>query len=225
MSLHALLRATWQAIGLCALACVALPVPAQEVVIYRCTDAAGALTVQNQRCPKGVRQEVKRMQAPRAAPLPPPPATMVAPATAEAAPATNAPAAQVRKEEPPPPPVEEKPAPPPLYDCRRRDQTQYLSEDLESARYCVPLQVTGLDGNPRTGAGEACEVVTDTCTPVADAQLCDRWRQRLQEAENHWRFASGEHASERQRDYARVRELLASSRCGDGAASNPPQNP
>ena len=37
------------------LACLAwpLPAPAQQVTIYRCTDAAGTLTVQNQPCPAG----------------------------------------------------------------------------------------------------------------------------------------------------------------------------
>ena len=37
---------------------------AGEVVFYRCTDAAGALTVQNMPCPKGTQQQSKKvMQA------------------------------------------------------------------------------------------------------------------------------------------------------------------
>ncbi|HEY9255849.1 MAG TPA: DUF4124 domain-containing protein, partial [Stenotrophomonas sp.] len=48
----------------------AAPAAAQDIAIYRCTAADGALTVQNQPCPKGMRQEKKMMQTPRAQPLP-----------------------------------------------------------------------------------------------------------------------------------------------------------
>jgi len=209
-------------LGLWLLCLLAAPAAAQDIAIYRCTAADGALTVQNQPCPKGMRQEKKLMQTPRAQPLP---AALSAPAPAPQA----APAAATPQEAPPPSPppteAEDKPAPPPLYDCKRRDETRYLTEDLQAARYCVPMQVTGLDGNPRTGAGEACEVINDTCTPVADEQLCAAWQQQVREAENHWRFATPEHAAERQQAYARVREQVAASRCGDGAADAPPQKP
>ena len=201
----------------------AAPAAAQDIAIYRCTAADGALTVQNQPCPKGMRQEKKMMQTPRAQPLP---AALAAPVAVPApAPAPAAPVEQPPPAPAPAPPLEDKPAQPPLYDCKRRDQTRYLTEDLETARYCVPLEVTGLDGNPRTGAGEACEVINDTCTPVADDQLCAAWQQQVQEAENHWRFATPEHAAERQQAYARVRERVAASRCGDGATPETDQKP
>ena len=46
---------------------------AGEVVFYRCTDAAGALTVQNMPCPKGTQQQSKKvMQAVETRPPPPP---------------------------------------------------------------------------------------------------------------------------------------------------------
>jgi hypothetical protein len=193
------------------------PAAAQDIVIYRCTDAQGNLAVQNQPCPKGTRQEKRTMQTPAAAPLPPAP-TPVAPPPAPS-PVPDA-AAEVKTEQAPPvaPPVAvEKPAPPALYDCRRRDDTRYLTQDLANSSYCVPMQVTGLDGNPLTGAGEACEVVKDTCDAVADDQLCAAWQQRLDEAETHWRFATPEHAATLQQEYARVRDLIAASRCADGA--------
>ncbi len=64
---------------------------ADEVVFYRCTDASGALTMQNMPCPKGDRQEKKVMQAvstmPMATPAstPRPVAAQPAPGIAEAA--------------------------------------------------------------------------------------------------------------------------------------------
>jgi len=203
------------------LACIAWPVAAQEIAIYRCTDPQGALTVQNQPCPKGMRQEKKMMQTPAAAPLP-----ALAPIPVRA-PAPIAPLASTAAPAPAPPPVA-KPAPPPLFECHRRDETHYLTEDTQSATYCVPMQVVGLDGNPQRGAGEACEVVSDTCKPVADDALCSAWREQLQDAESHWRFATPEHAGERQQAYARIRDLIAASNCADGAVPAPtaaPQNP
>jgi len=197
---------------------LAFPATAQDIVIYRCTDAQGNLAVQNQPCPKGTRQEKRTMQTPAAVALPPPPTPVAPPPIPEAPPEVKA--------GPPPPatpaPVIEKPAPPALYACKRRDETRYLTQDLANTSYCVPMQVTGLDGNPRTGAGEACEVVKDTCEPVADDQLCTAWQQRLEEAETHWRFATPEHAASLQQEYARVRELVAGSRCAEGAATPPP---
>lgn len=202
------------------------PATAQEIVIYRCTDAQGNLAVQNQPCPKGTRQEKRSMQTPTSAPRPIiAPIVVSAPPPADTAPAASAPEAPAPTGEPTPPaPEVEKPAPPPLYDCKRRDQTRYLTENLDDSHYCVPMQVTGLDGNPRTGAGEACEVVNDSCAAVADTQLCAAWHQRLEEAETHWRFATPEHAASLQQAYARVRDLIAASRCAD-EAQDAAQNP
>lgn len=196
---------------------LAMPAAAQEIAIYRCTDAQGALTVQNQPCAKGMQQQKKLMQVPQAPPMPAAPAPAPLP---PAPPPVDVPAAADTlldsRALAPAKPVE-KPAPPTLYACKRRDQTQYLAETLDDSEYCQPLQVVGLDGNPAGGAGQACEVIRDSCEAVPDAELCDAWQRRLGEAEDHWRFATPEHAGERQREFARIRELVAASRCGDGA--------
>ena len=44
------------------LACLAPPAAAQDVVLYRCTDPTGALTVQSQPCPLGSSQREQRLQ-------------------------------------------------------------------------------------------------------------------------------------------------------------------
>lgn len=82
----------------------AAPAAAREkVVVYRCTDASGAVTLQNDTpCPKGSKQERRVMEA--ASPVAPPaapvaPAAPIAPAAPAAAPAPAA----IRAPAPPPP--------------------------------------------------------------------------------------------------------------------------
>lgn len=83
---------SWLFRSLCLLGTLAWPLaaPAQPVTIYRCTDAAGVLTVQNKPCPAGSTQREQQMQG-----VPSslsgagtPPASTTAPA---AAPPANAP--------------------------------------------------------------------------------------------------------------------------------------
>ncbi|MGV8961542.1 MAG: DUF4124 domain-containing protein [Stenotrophomonas sp.] len=194
-----------------------LPLAAAEIVFYRCTDAQGALTVQNMPCPKGMQQTKKVMQAaapPVRAALPiAPPVPAVEPLMAARVAAVPAavPAAPKAKPATNPQPL------PPLFQCKGADEETYFSEDEQAPSRCVTMRVTGLDGNPMTGAGEACEVIRDRCSAVTAEQACAVWRQRVEEAETHWRFASPGHAETRQREYQRLRELFDGSRCaGEG---------
>jgi len=118
------------------------------------------------------------------------------------------------------PEVDETPRlpPPPLFQCTTRDNDSYLTDDENTATRCVPMQVVGLDGNPRGGAGEACEMVSDRCARVPDGALCDGWKKQLLEAESHWRFATPEHAAARQQEYQRLRRIVDESSCGAPAA-------
>ncbi len=186
---------------------------AGEVTFYRCTDASGALTVQNMPCPKGTQQTTKVMQA---AATPPP---VVAPASAPAAAmlpvlsaAPHAPVVAAPKP-PPAPPVVRK-ALPPLFQCRTREGQNYLSETGDPPGRCLSLRVTGLDGNPDTGAGEACEIVRDTCTAVEPAQHCAIWHQRVLDAETAPRSATSTHAAQSLQDeHQRLQKLWDSSDC------------
>lgn len=181
-----------------------------EVVIYRCVDAAGALAIQNMPCPPGTRQSRRVMQAPQPAVVPMPPA----PLQAQAAPLPSHVPGPVRPTptpEPGPPPV---PAPPPpLFQCSSRDGGQYLQEDPEPVPRCVPLRTVGLDGNPRTGAGEACEVVRDRCQPVAAEALCDSWKQRLAEAGMRWRLAGSRAGDADGAEFQRLQSVVQASEC------------
>ncbi len=203
---------------------VALAAAAQDVTIYRCTDAQGALTIQNMPCPRGVQQQKTRMATPRApAPAPmvaaprpasPPVAPVPAPAKAPAqaqAPVDSAPGAAA--------PAPERLPPPPLFECTAQAGGRYLTEHEAAATRCLPLRVTGLDGNPATAAGSACEVVSDRCARVPDQDACEAWGRYAQEAESAWRFAAPEQRDAAEREHARLRRVLDESRCGgDGAA-------
>lgn len=214
-----------RAVLLALLFACAAPAVAGEVVFYRCTDAQGALTVQNMPCPKGMQQTKKVMQAVQAptpvapaAPVSPPASAPAAepaklyPAPAEAAEAKAAATPQVAVTAPEPKPL------PPLFECRPRGGEAYLSETAEPPSRCVAMQVTGLDGNPRTAAGDACEVMRDTCTAVPEAQHCAVWRKRVLDAEGAWRFAASSRAEELKREYQRLKALFDASDC---AAQNP----
>ncbi len=193
-------------LGILPLACT--PLAAAEVVFYRCTDVQGALTIQNMPCPKGMQQKRKVMQA--IEPPPPRPAAPLVPPVVAPAP-EPAEATATR-----PPPAATPPRPlPPLLQCQTTAGESYFSEGEQAPSRCVAMRVTGLDGNPLTGAGEACEVVSDRCVRVTDDQACVVWQQRVQDAESQWRFAMPGHADSRQREHQRLRDLLAASHCAE----------
>ena len=69
-------------------------------------------------------------------------------------------------------------------------------------------------GPQQGGAGQACEVVRDTCARVADGALCDAWKKRRDETEVAFRFARPENTEKNRADYERVVRIVAESSCG-----------
>lgn len=229
---------------LCACAIAADGLAADAVVIYRCTDANGAVTIQNDTpCPRGSRQEKRTMQtadsvaepaartapaisadtraetsatptvdatATTSPPMPPSPSAAANPAAvpAIASPATNAAPTDATV------PVAERLPPPVLYECRTYDDDTYLSENGTPQQRCVVLTTTGLGGIPAAGAGTACEMKTDTCQRVPDGALCERWRQRLREAEAAERFGRAEDQAFAQAEVVRIGRIVRESVCG-----------
>lgn len=186
------------------------PLHAQaKMTIYRCTDPAGNVTLQNDvPCPKGHAQQIRDVTALPAPNLPPPAATKpAAPAAAPAAPKTPPAAAPAAL------PVAGPPQPPPaLYQCRSWDDRDYLGETAEPPASCAPLQTVGIDGSPELGAGTACEIRRDTCTAIPAEQLCRAWKRRVDEAEFRWKFA-GSGNDERKAEYERFLAIYRGSTC------------
>ena len=185
------------------------------VVIYRCTDAFGALTVQNDvPCPKGSKQKKQVIQAPppmpayrppqrveRAAPVPP-----AATAPTPPAPASDPAVATIADADRLPPPL--------LYQCNTYDNDSYLSETGTPPPRCVRLQTTDLAGTADDNVGVACQMVTDQCQRVPDGGICAAWKRRLRELEAGWKFARAEDAAAAKSEYERVLRIVRDSTCG-----------
>ena len=196
---------------------------ADEVVIYRCTDSAGALTLQNSPCPKGHKQEKKVMQSvatvpmgstaparspavPAAKPTPVTPLTPApAPTTPDATPPGETSTDADTKADKLPPPV--------LFQCTTYDKDTYITESEEPQSRCVALRTVGLDGNPNTGAGEACEVMRDQCARVPDGALCAAWEKRVGETEVAARYARPGNEDKNQAEFERAKKIYSESSC------------
>lgn len=197
---------------LCALSLAATDLPAQDkVVIYRCTDASGALTVQNDvPCPKGSKQD-KRVIEP-APSVATPPAFVTAP---RAAPAPAAPLLPSPMPASAPTMADADRLPPPaLFECRTYDNDRYLHDDGNPPQRCAPMQITGLAGGSNPASGEACQMVNDTCQRVADGALCESWQQRLRETESALRFGRVDDREAVQADAERIGKIVRESTCG-----------
>lgn len=201
-----------------------------KVVIYRCTDALGQLTVQNNTpCPKGQQQEKRVLEgvstssapptfigspvapyAPANAPPPHPPVSSQLPSVKTPAAANKAPPVpagpQIADADRLPPPV--------LFECRTYDNGRYLNDDGNPPQRCAQLQTTGLGGNTSPGVGVACQMVTDQCQRLPDEALCENWKQRLREAQSALRFGRSDSKDASAAEVARIQRIVTESTCG-----------
>lgn len=204
-----------------------------KVVIYRCTDAIGQLTVQNNTpCPKGSTQEKRIIEdapvssapstvitgpgqysnpGPAAPPMHPPVSSQLPQvarppqAMPQAAIASPLPKSNIADADRLPPPA--------LFECRTYDNGRYLNDDGKPPQRCAPLQTTGL-GNVGSGAGLACQMVDDQCQRLPDERLCESWKQRLREAESALRFGRADNRDASAAEYARIQRIVVESTCG-----------
>lgn len=209
-----------------ALACTLLAgrVDAATTVIYRCTDAAGAVTFQNDTpCPAGHAQQRRVVEmasqipafvAPPAAPVVPPAVPLISRLPAPAAEPADTARADDAAAEPPPA----------LFACRVYDNSRYWREDDTPPPRCRPLQTVGIGGLPGMGAGQACEQVSDVCEAVPADALCSTWETRVREAEFRWRFAQGAAQAPLRAEYEQLFTIWRDSSCGPGRPAAADQN-
>ena len=202
-------------VALIAVATIAHAQDTRTDTIYRCTDARGALTIQNGTpCPKGSRQQVQTIEAPMVIPRYEAPPAIVT--RVPEPPPEPAPVEPERPQAPPPARLDDaqRLPPPPLYQCNTWDNDRYLSEDPEPKPRCVALQTTGLAGDPNRAGGQACEMKYDLCARVPDGAACEGWKQRQREIESTWRYAPGNDKPWLQDEFARVTKILNDTTCG-----------
>lgn len=225
--------------SLLALGLLAGSAAAQDsVVIYRCTDAAGAVSVQNDiPCAKGSQQQRRVIETVHAPTQPPPspsqpelPPTAVLPPVAPlleiaGAPADDPNAATVDRAassnqsgESDLAPSDNQPSvdlepPPPLFSCRRWDREILLTDDAVPASRCAPLETTGLGGNSAGGAGVACEIKRDICEPVAVGQLCEQWRKYLNDTEALLQFGRAPDPAHTRAEIERISAIVHAIDC------------
>jgi hypothetical protein len=211
-----------------------------KIVIYRCTDPLGQLTVQNNTpCPKGSQQEKRVIEdapvssapptfitqpvapyAPANAPPPHPPVSSQLPVVA------TPPSRTAPKPAPTPAPKPAAPTiadadrlpPPVLFECRIYDGSRYLNDDATPPQRCAPLQTTGL-GSVGSGAGVACQMTTDQCQRIADEHLCENWKQRLREAQSALQFGRADSRDASAAEVARIQRIVVESTCGKQAGA------
>lgn len=173
-----------------------------DITIYRCVDASGAVTLQNNEpCPKGSQQTVRKIGV--LPTLPAPPAMIVKPPAATPAPQPAPPAAPV--------PVVHT-APPALFQCRTWDERDYLGDSAEPPATCAPVQSVGIDGSTELAAGTTCEMRQDTCVEVPAEQLCASWKKRVDEAEFRWKIGGGRN-DDRKAEFDRLSMVYRESTC------------
>ncbi|MGY0799904.1 DUF4124 domain-containing protein [Lysobacter sp. A286] len=196
-----------------------------SVVIYRCTDATGAVSMQNDiPCAKGSQQQRRVIEIERPTPAPPAAAVPVVPLLPITDPAdgqitaTDTVATAGEPDEPAqdtgsnPPPADLLP-PPPLFSCRSWDRQILLTDNAVPAERCAPLETTGLGGDPAAGAGVACEIKRDHCEPVAEDQLCEQWRKYLNDTEAILQFGRAPDPAGTLAEVERIGAIVDASTC------------
>lgn len=192
---------------------------AQAVTMYRCTDALGKVTIQNDEpCPKGSREEKRQVSIDATAAPFPKPLPEIAPIvpTQPQVPAPAAGADDLPRVLPLPraeTPLADRLPPPPLYRCRTIENDTYLADTGEPRERCLALDTVGIDGRQQLGAGRACTVVHDQCQRVPDEDACDAWRQRVNQAQSAWTFARADSREALKAEYERVARVVAETIC------------
>lgn len=169
----------------------ALPAGSETVNVYRCTGTDGKTSLQDTPCTAGSTQEIIRMRRPADAP----------PAARPSVPAPSLPAAA-----PPVPPAIARRPPPDLFQCTDFEGNVRDSESNDGNPRCVPLWVQGY-----RVASNVCSWVVDSCVRYEGRALCDRWRERLRQAELDVRHSPSGQVAFRRSEVARMEQIVRSS--------------
>lgn len=209
------MRFCWLAIVL-----LALPAAAQEVMFYKCTDASGHVTMQNDKpCGAGMKQEIRRVGEVKTVPVP---AMRPKPVEPPSAPPQYGEFVQVGGPKParkPAPEAASLPLPPALYQCSTWQGDTYYGETAEPPSRCMPLPLRGINGDASAENASACEIKRDQCAGIPEEQLCAAWYRRLDDAEFKLRYTDEAQRRERQQARDNIVEAIKRSRCATEVAN------
>ena len=140
---------------------------ADDITVFRCVDAKGAVTLTDKPCPKSAATSTSReMVRPKDAPPRAVPARREPPRAQAAAPEWE----YVPQREPPPP----------MYMCTSYDGIERESEVYDPNPRCEPLGLYYHGLSPEMAG--ACNWVEDSCVLLDDEESCDRWRAKRKRA-------------------------------------------
>lgn len=177
--------------GLFAAAAAGASVDPGKMTVYRCVDANGKVSLQDNPCAAGAKQEVMQMTRPKDAaptmsPVKPPadtrPIVIVSPAQ------------------------EYRPAPPDLYRCTDFDGKVREAEYYDPKPRCVPLWVLGYESR-----SQACRWVEDSCVRYEGKALCERWEARRRQMELDVSHADSTDAPYLKSELARFTQIVNTS--------------
>jgi hypothetical protein len=169
---------------------------ADNVTVFRCVDAKGAVSLQDKPCPTTA-QASSRLE-------------MVRPKDAPPRPRTEAAA------EPPPEPVDAEPwefaprrePPPPMYVCTSYDGIVRESENYDPNPRCEPLGLYWPGQLTPEEAG-ACHWVEDSCVRLSDAETCERWRAHRKVAKSEALHADSSTMAYKRSELRRIEQIIA----------------
>lgn len=168
------------------------------VTIYRCLDAKGHVTLQDDPCPKDSTESARSMVRPKDAPARPvsaPPPVVIDP--------------------PPLPPADDYPPwvpPPPMYQCTSYDGIVRESEVYDPNPHCEPLALYFPDPQRLTPEqGMSCRWVQDSCVRLSDEQTCAVFRQKKREAASALLHAFSDTQSYRKSELQRLTQIVDES--------------
>ncbi len=178
------------------------PAPAAgdgTVLVHRCTDARGHVTLQDDPCPAGSRDETRSMTRPKD-----PPQTVQAPPLPQPAPEPLAPEEPYQRPELIPPP--------PMYHCTSYDGIERFSESYDPNPRCEPIVLYYPYPNELTPSQKlACRWVEDSCVRLSDRAACARWKTMQVEAKSAVLHAFSDTAAYRKSELARLNQIVEES--------------
>jgi hypothetical protein len=199
---------------LIALLLAALPVAADTVTLYRCTDKAGHETIRDTPCAKGQSQREVVMQRPQD-----PPPRVVSAGVAAPQPPAQTPAPTVTQ-------VIYRTPPRPMYECITPEGQTYTSDNGEGNPRQVPLWASGYGpidaGRPHRPVAYVGTMVPlgttwvrDSCNALPQQEVCARLGDRRWEIQRRYNSALQSERRALDREQRGIDARMAND-CGNG---------